>query len=186
TPASLPKGWSHTDIGDVTLPGDASYANHEFNLVAAGADIWGRADAFHFADTMMSGDGEIVARVKTLQFTDPWAKAGVMCRADLDPAARHVLMAVTAEGNSTFQERTAARARCDATTGPTAKVPCWVKLVRSGDIFTGYISNDGQHWQAVGSSTNAMPKKICVGIALTSHNTSALNSALFDNVSVSR
>ena len=186
TEVTLPKGWSHSDIGDVTLPGDAGYVNREFNLIASGGDIWGHADAFHFAYTTLTGDGEIVARVKTLQFTDPWAKAGVMFRADLQPGAKHVLMAVTAEGNSTFQERLAAKDRCDAVTGPKAKIPYWVKLVRSGNIFTGYISPDGQNWQPVGSSTNAMPDKIYVGLALTSHNTTTLNSALLDDVAVSR
>ncbi|HEU6448408.1 MAG TPA: PQQ-dependent sugar dehydrogenase [Verrucomicrobiae bacterium] len=186
TVAALPKNWTHQDIGMVALRGDASYVNHEFNLIASGGDIWGYADAFHFACTTLSGDGEIVARVKTLQFTDPWAKAGVMFRASLAPDAKDVLIAVTGEGNSTFQSRVADKGRCTATTSPKAKTPHWVKLARAGNIFRGYLSDDGKNWQLVDSVTNSLPKKIYAGLALTSHNNAALNSALFDNVEILR
>ena len=184
TVSTLPKNWIHTDIGNVGSSGDASFLNGIYNLVASGGDIWETADAFHFAGKPLTGDGEIIAHVTTLPFTDPWAKAGVMFRDSLEPGARHALMTVTAEGNSALQSRASTGGPSASLPGPPVKVPAWIKLVRTGDTFTGYTSADGKIWTRVESVTVPMNKKIYAGLALTSHNNSALNSALFDNVSV--
>ncbi|HSY74028.1 MAG TPA: PQQ-dependent sugar dehydrogenase [Dongiaceae bacterium] len=186
TPASaaLPKNWSHMDIGSIGLKGKADYLNGQFNLLASGADIWENADAFHFACTPLDGDGQIVARVASMQYTDPWAKAGVMFRENLSPGSRHASMLVTAQGGSAFQWRAAENDSTGSTDGPATILPRWMKLVRAGNVFTGYISADGESWQRVDDVTNSMPKKIYVGIAVTAHNNSALNSTLFDNVKV--
>lgn len=183
---ALPKNWTHSDIGNVALDGDASYLNGQFNLIASGDDIWGNFDAFHFAYTQLDGDGQIIARVTALQFTDPWAKSGVMFRENLSAGSRHALMVVTAEGNSAFQSRATKNNISISTMGPTGKIPRWIKLVRAGDTFTGYVSADGQNWQRVGDVTISMPKKIYVGLAATSHNNLELNSVLLDNVKVSK
>ncbi len=182
--STLPKNWAHTDIGNVGSTGDASFLNGLYNVVASGQDIWGNADAFHFAYRPLTGDGQIVAHVSTLPFTDPWAKAGVMFRDSLEPGARHALMAVTAEGHSAFQSRSLTNGISANTDGPVRKIPAWIKLVRTGDTFTGYLSADGKTWARVDSVTIPLGKTLYVGLALTAHNNSALNSSLFDNVSI--
>jgi uncharacterized repeat protein (TIGR03806 family) len=183
--ASLPKNWRDADIGNVSSAGEASSLNGLFNLIASGDDIWDVADSFHFAGRPLTGDGQIVARVTSLQFTDPWAKAGVMFRENFSPGSRHALMVVTAGDGSAFQRRETADKPSSNTDGPTITIPYWVKLVRSGDNFTGYLSADGKDWQRTDSVTISMGKTIYVGLALTAHNNSALNSSLFDNVTVS-
>jgi uncharacterized repeat protein (TIGR03806 family) len=184
--ASLPKNWSHADIGNVGLPGDASYLDGRFNLIASGTDIWETNDEFQFACTPMDGDGQIVARVTTMQFTDPWAKAGVMFRENLSPSSKHAMIVVTAGGFSSYQWRPEPDKLSRNTDGPSTKLPQWVKLVRTGDTFTGYISADGKIWQRIDSIAVPMAKKIYVGLAVTAHNNAALNSVLFDNVEVSK
>jgi regulation of enolase protein 1 (concanavalin A-like superfamily) len=182
--ASLPTNWSHQDIGSVGFKGDASFLNGHFNLIASGADIWDNSDAFHFASTPLDGDGQIIARLTSMQFTDPWAKAGVMFREDFSPGSKHAFMAVTAGGGSAFQWRTAENNSSGNTDGPACQIPYWVKLVRSGDTFTGYVSADGENWRRMDSVTIPMDKTIHVGLVLSAHNNSELNSSLFDNVSL--
>jgi uncharacterized repeat protein (TIGR03806 family) len=184
--ASLPKNWVDADIGNVGSAGEASFLNGNYNLIASGDDIWDVADSFHFAGRPLTGDGQIVAHVTTLPFTDPWAKAGVMFRETFDAGSRHALMSVTAEGNSAFQSRTNAGGISTSTLGPRGKIPRWIKLVRAGNVFTGYLSADGKDWQRVDSVTIPLGKTIYAGLALTAHNNSALNSSLFDNVEVSK
>jgi uncharacterized repeat protein (TIGR03806 family) len=181
---SLPPDWKHADIGSVGLAGDASSLNGRFNLIASGDDIWNNADGFHFACTQLTGDGQIIARVASMQFTDPWAKAGVMFREDFSPGSKHALMALTANGGSVFQRRVKVGKLTWNTDGPATNVPFWVRLVRSGNRLTGYVSKDGIDWQRVDSIDVPMNKTIYVGLALTAHNNSALNSALFDHVDV--
>jgi hypothetical protein len=59
-----------------------------------------------------------------------------------------------------------------------------VRLIRTGDTFTGYVSTDGHDWKQVDRIVVPMGRTIYVGLALTAHNNSALNSALFDHVAV--
>jgi uncharacterized repeat protein (TIGR03806 family) len=182
--ATLPKGWTNTDIGNVGVSGEANFLNGSFNLLAAGSDIWEAADAFHFASKPLIGDGTITARVVSMQYTDPWAKTGVMLRENNAPGARYVFMALTGQGGSTLQSRATSDGLTDSTDGPAAKLPQWLKLTRAGDLFSGYVSADGTNWISVGSVTNALNKALSAGLALCSHNNSALNSTLFDNVLV--
>src|SRR5208282_1062010 len=183
---TLPPDWEHADIGSVGVAGDASFLNGRFNLIASGGDIWESADAFHYACTRLTGDGEIIARVVSMQYTDPWAKAGVMFRESLAPGSQHALMTVTAGGGSAYQWRPTADHASRNTDGPSTTVPFWVKLSRTGDNFTGYVSTNGTDWQRVDSIAIPMSKTIYVGLALSAHNNSALNSTLFDNVVVSK
>jgi uncharacterized repeat protein (TIGR03806 family) len=182
--AALPKGWSDTDIGNVGVSGGANFLNGNFNLLAAGADIWENADAFHFASQPLADDGSITARVVSMQYTDPWAKAGVMLREDNSPGAKYVFMALTGQGGSALQSRAATDRSSASADGPAAKLPHWIKLTRCGDIFSGYVSADGTNWISAGSVTNGLNKKILAGLALSAHNNSTLNSTLFDHVTV--
>ena len=73
--------------------GDAVSADgSSFSVQGAGADIWGTADAFQFVYQPLTGDGQIVARVASVQNTAPWAEAGVMIRDTLTPGSRHAAL----------------------------------------------------------------------------------------------
>ena len=181
---TLPENWSHTDIGSASSPGQASYLNGSFNLVAANGDIWESADSILFASQPLIGDGQIIAHVASMQYTDPWAKAGVMFREDFSPGSKYALMAITDSGGSTFQWRPNANTPASSTDGPPLNMPRWVKLVRNGDIFTSYVSVDGSDWRQVDSVKLPMNKTLYVGLGLSGHNISMLNSTLFDNVTV--
>lgn len=64
--------------------------------------------------------------------------------------------------------------------------PCWLKLVRSGDTFTGHVSTDGSTWSQVGEPvTVSMGAKVCAGLAVTAgcRDESKVHTATFDNVS---
>jgi len=182
---SLPRGWTDADIGNVGVGGEASFNNGNFNLLASGSDIWENSDAFHFASRTLTGDGSIVARIVSVQYTDPWAKAGVMLRENNSPGSKYVFMGVTGQGGSIFQSRAGTDDLSNSTDGPAAKLPHWLKLTRSGNSFLGYVSADGTNWITGGSGQLAMNKTLSIGLALTAHNNSVLNSTLLDNVTIS-
>lgn len=181
---TLPKGWAQVDIGSASTPGEASYLNGSYNLVAANDDIWESADSSLFVYRTLSGDGQIIAHIPSLQYTDPWAKAGVMFREDFSPGARYALMAITGNGGSTYQWRPETDQLGHNTDGPPLNLPRWVKLVRQGNTFAGYVSLDGNDWRQVDRITVPMKKTLSVGLGLSGHNSSVLNSTLFDNVTV--
>jgi regulation of enolase protein 1 (concanavalin A-like superfamily)/mono/diheme cytochrome c family protein len=184
TTAPLPKGWSNADIGNVGVSGEASFLNGRFNLLASGSDIWESSDSFHFASKPLNGDGTIVARIVSMQYTDPWAKAGVMFRENNFPGAKYVFLGLTGQGGSLLQSRDVADGSTVSIDGPEAKPPHWLKLTRNGDVFTGQISADGTNWISAGSITNALKKNVQAGLAVTAHNNAVLNSTLFESVNV--
>jgi regulation of enolase protein 1 (concanavalin A-like superfamily) len=180
----LPAPWSTTDIGSPALAGSATFNNGTFTVRGAGTDIWGSADQFHFVSRPLNGDGEIIARVTAIGSTDPWAKAGVMIRESLAAGARHAFMTISATQGASFQRRTATNGSSEHTTVPSVATPYWVRLVRAGSTFTGYASNTGNNWTLIGSATASMTANVLVGLAVTSHNASALNTATFTNTVV--
>jgi len=171
----------------VGMAGSAAYSNNVFSVTGSGSDIWGTSDAFRFAYVLVTGNCTIVARVVSLQAIslqtlDPWSKAGVMIRESLTANAANAFIAVTPGNGVTWQTRSSTDANSgnNNTTGLSA--PYWVKLVRSGNTFTGYRSPDGTNWTQLGSTTFSMLSTAYIGLALTSHNNSTLCSATFDNV----
>jgi regulation of enolase protein 1 (concanavalin A-like superfamily) len=176
------------DIGSPTLAG--SFADNgagAITLAGSGADIWGTSDQFRFAYRSLTGDGTITAFVSSQTNTNSWAKAGVMIRGSLDPAAANAALLVTPGNGETFQRRTTAGgASTDtATGGGTGAAPYWVRLVRSGSTLTGYRSADGVTWSEVGSDTVTLPSTVYVGCAVCAHTNAALSTVIFTNISTS-
>ncbi|HET7697580.1 MAG TPA: Ig-like domain-containing protein [Vicinamibacterales bacterium] len=184
-PTGLPSGWSHADIGATTIAGDATFSNGVYSVTGSGADIWGTADAFHFAYRSLSGDGTIVARVASIpQGIHAWVKAGVMIRASLSAGSPHAFMLASAAKGMAFQRRGLAGGTSVSTAGTLSTAPRWVKLQRNGNLFTAYESANGVNWTLVGSDSISMPATVYVGLAVTSHNTAAAATCTLDSVVV--
>jgi regulation of enolase protein 1 (concanavalin A-like superfamily) len=176
--------WRSQDIGSVGRAGSASEQAGVFTLEGSGADIWNSADGFHFAYRTLNGDGEIVARVATLDAGHYWAKAGVMIRDTLTAGSRHASMLVSKDRGLAFQRRVSANGVSTHTDAGAGAAPNWVRLVRAGDTFQAYRSADGINWTLVQSQVVSMNASVYVGLALTSHDNAALARATFDNVTI--
>jgi endoglucanase len=191
---TLPTPWMDEDVGvatewdgdagDVGWPGSASYAGGVYSVTGSGIDIWGSADSFHYDYRAVSGNCTIISQVTGLPVTDPWAKAGVMIRETLNQDAANVAMLITAQNGSLLSDRPASAALSSSVSGSGA-APYWVKLVRAGNSFTGYVSSTGNVWQEVGSVTAPMATNVLAGLAVTAHNNLMTNTSTFANVSVS-
>jgi hypothetical protein len=87
----LPSPWQSADVG-AGLRGASGANGSQICVHAAGADIWGTNDSFHFVYLPLTGDGRISARVLRMDATDANAKAGVMLRESLAANARHLAL----------------------------------------------------------------------------------------------
>lgn len=181
----LPPGWTGRDIGSVGVAGRASYGNGTFTLQGSGANIRGRADAFHYAYKPLDGDGQIVARVASVQNTNGHARGGVMIRETLAPDSRHAMVDIMATRGAEFSRRRITGGTTRATVRPGISAPYWVKLVRKGNIFRGYISKNGVRWTLVGRATIKMASSVYIGLIVNSRNNSELCTATMDGVSLS-
>jgi regulation of enolase protein 1 (concanavalin A-like superfamily) len=183
---SLPSPWSNTDVGAPILSGSAAVASGVFTIEGAGTDIWGTSDQFQFVYQQVSGDVEIVARVRALTTQHAWSKAGVMIRTSLAGNSAHAYALVSAANGVHFQRRAAAGALSSSTAASTSLAPAWVKAVRSGNTVSTYWSADGSTWKTIGSVSLPLNASAYVGIAVTSHNTGARTTATVSDVTVVR
>jgi hypothetical protein len=181
---TLPSIWNDGDIGSVGLAGSANYANGTFTVAGAGqGTFFTSSDAFHFVYQTLSGDGTMVARVVSLQGSS--AQAGIMMRETLNPGANHVYL-FDYSSSMYMTERTSTGASSSYQSLGSGALPYWIKLARSGNVFTMYSSADGVNWLQLGTSqTVSMAPNVYVGLAVSSRTTSALASATFDSVSLS-
>jgi hypothetical protein len=120
-----------------------------------------------------------------VQNTDPWAKAGIMIRESLNQDSVNVFAGITSQNGVIFSSRPATGGTCTSFGQSGVSAPYWVKLVRIGNTFTGYSSATGSTWTQIGSPmVVSMDQAVLVGLAVTAHNQTQLNAAVFDNVTV--
>jgi hypothetical protein len=187
--AGLPAGWSDADIWSPGLAGSAGDTNGNWTVSGGGADIWGASDQFNYSSTLVNGDGNIIAKVTSLQNSDPgsgWSKAGIMFRNDSTAGSANVTIVQSYGNGVSFQWRSAAGGQSLNIAVGGINPPVWLKLVRSSGTFTGYYATDasGTNWVQVSSQPVTLNANVLVGLDVTAHNNSALNTAMFTNVSV--
>ena len=183
--SSLPTPWTSGDVGSPASRGSASASNNTFTVVGAGLGIGGTSDEFQFVYQPMTGDAQLVAWLGNLQATDTSAKAGVMIREALTGPAAHASVFVTGSGGFAFDRRTAAGGASSETNGSTGNASGWLKIVREGNLFSAFESQDGSQWTLIGADTILMPATAYVGLAVTSHNASLTATGTFSNVAAS-
>jgi hypothetical protein len=179
--APLPQ-WSTADIG--TSGGGASSDGTVFAVTGKGADIWGTSDAFRYVYIPWNGDGTMTARIRSIQNTSVWAKGGVMFRESLSANAAHAFAMATPGKGVTMQYRSATGGISASALSSAGTAPGWLRLTRTGNMFTGAWSMDGVTWTSLGSVSITMGNAIWVGLPVTSHNASTAAQAVFDDVSI--
>ncbi len=172
------KGYPPYVGGFVEAPADA------YTMTATGTDIWDTYDEFHFAYKQLNGSCKIIAKVESLENTDPYAKSGIMIRDSLEPDSVNIAMLITPENGVRFQYRKSTGAETERDLDPNTTVPQWVRLERtSGGLVRAYYSPDGTTWTPFALTTISMRMPVYVGLVLCSHNHDAVCEAKFSNVS---
>ncbi|HWB01682.1 MAG TPA: SdrD B-like domain-containing protein [Verrucomicrobiales bacterium] len=181
---SLPSPWQSKDIGCVVATGSANGSGSSFTLNGSGADIWDYNDAFRYMYQTASGDCSIVAKVNSVENTDPWSKAGVMIRESLNTNARHASVFVTPSNGVAWQWRSSTGGSSGNVNTTGLSAPYWVKIVRSGSTFSAYRSSTGASgsWVLMGSQTISMGSTVYIGLAVTSHDEGNICTSSFQNV----
>jgi hypothetical protein len=208
-PSGLGSLFNNQDIGtsgNPTAAGSTTFASGTgtYTLQASGSDIWDTADHFQYSYRPLTGDGEVVARVASVSPSDFWTKAGVMIRDNLSAGSPNAFMFETPHGTPggdhdepVFQWRDTqggGSADFDNHINGIQQAPVWVRLVRTGQSFSGFWAHDngdGTHgtWNQIGSAhtITAMGSTVYVGLALTEHNNqTTLATATFDHLTITQ
>lgn len=195
-----------SDVGAPnTDPAYPSYiwieGNGGYLVSAEGSDIWNTADGCDFGWEMKTNDFDVVVRGVRDGHTSNFAKMGLMVRESLDPASRDwniindpaAADGIMAPDNSGFGQN---QVECNARTTyaaasagwdtlvPRTNAPAypnaWVRLKRTGNVLTAFLSTNGTSWLQLAyqdTSTNvngALTNVAFVGICTTAHNNDAL------------
>jgi signal transduction histidine kinase/uncharacterized protein YdeI (BOF family) len=133
--SGLSGDWTNADIGNPPLAGAAEFRGGTCNLMGSGGSGRGlaeKADQFHYVYQPLESDGEIVARMASVQGGDnTFANAGVMMRETLNPDAKSVSLDLRALRSAGLELRVRR-----GTGNPDTSTPCgsqgqyWMKLVR--------------------------------------------------------
>ncbi len=184
--AAYAADWVMEDIGDDGDVGSTNDSGGVWTIEAGGHDIWDAADDFRFIYKKIAGNFEISFEAVSLEAINNWSKVGPMARQSNAADSEYLFtLARAQDGNKYFQERVAAGVGATGNGGQLADAggfPVWLMLTRSGDDFTGSWSSDGNTWEALGTTTLALTDPILVGIAVTSHTTGTLTTAVVDNL----
>ncbi|MCX6985947.1 MAG: chitobiase/beta-hexosaminidase C-terminal domain-containing protein, partial [Lentisphaerae bacterium] len=192
-PAVMPPEWTDADIGSPGVSGSAKYFNGTYTVKGGGADIYGTSDKFNYLCQDLYGNCEIVVRVVSQQNTNALEKAGIMIRENLNANSRNVFAFITpgtAGAEKCYYQERKASAGTSSRSGAYASAtayPYWLKLVKTGNIYSSYKSADGTTWTAMYvNRTVAMGNSVKIGLAVTSMNNSSTSSAVFDSISIRR
>jgi Tol biopolymer transport system component len=186
----LPKdgNWveGRSDVGKVRLPGSAEFdaEKKEWRLTASGENIWGKADAFHFAWRKVSGDLTLRAEVRFIGAgKNAHRKAGWMVRQSLDADAPYAGVSVHGDGLVTLHYR---REKGGTTKDvrATLKAPATVRLDRHGNVFALSVAKDGEDFQPVAALTVNLTDPVYAGLFACSHEADVNETAIFSKVSL--
>ncbi len=188
---NLPGLFQAADIGDTGRPGFVTMATDtSFTVNGAGQGTYNSSDSLYYVYQPLSGDGQIVARVGSLRLY--WDnRAGVMIRESLDPTSNYVSLQARPSGSTgSLLEGVEFLARTSAGNSPSLVaqqdqlMPNWLKLVRSGDLFSSFVSVDGVNWTVLGSVSLSIATNVYIGLNVTSSQRAVWATANFDNVAV--
>jgi hypothetical protein len=179
---ALPAGWRELEIGSSRTAGSTRVEQSTFTVRGAGKNIGGEADSFHYVFIPVSGDRDIIARISSVQQTDPGALAALMMRESVGEYSRNVSVGVTPGGVGFFQTRYFEGRATETSSRSDVRAGAWFKLRRRGMIFTAYRSSNGRIWTQVEQATVPMRDEYYVGLAVASAREGMLNWTTFDHV----
>ena len=180
----VPAPYTSVDIGGATPAGTLMTVSGGFDVAGAGADIGGNADQFAFHYQMLSGDFDLQVQIQSPAAVDFWTKAGLMARESLDSGSRFAAALSTPNLLGSYLGY---RVNTNGTVAGLGNFPpnfpnAWLRMQRTGNLFSGYASYDGLSWTRLGSVNLALGTTVYVGLAVCSHRNGELASAQFRQV----
>ncbi len=183
TVQGLPCGFSQDPDGIGCNNGNTVHydpVNETFTLISSGCyySSTSNADQMAYTRRQLCGNGEIIARLDALQGMG-WA--GVSMRESSVPGSKKVALLIN---NSSLARREIRMNTGGATSAQqlASGSATWVRLVRSGNQITGFLSVNGQQWQPVLSVNVSLPACIEMGLVASSAQPGLEVTGVFSNV----
>ena len=181
----LPAQWSSNAVGTVATETTATYFSKAFTVGGAGAGIATNSDSFSFVSLPLTNSLTITAQIGSLQTNGTAPLAGVMVRSGTNAGAVFAFMGLTSTNSAKWIYRSTSNSISSSTTFTNLPLPYWVRLVRSTNTFTGFVSSNGTAWvQSASVTLTNLATNALVGLAVSSGVSNVLDEAVFNSVTV--
>jgi TolB protein len=178
----------HSDVGSPRLAGSATWnaASQEYVLTAAGVNMWGTRDEFHFVWRRMKGDFILQARVELVgKGVDPHRKLGWIARSTLDDDSPYADGAIHGDGLTSLQFRRTKGGATDEVVSAVTGADV-VQLARKGGTYTLSVARFGDPFTTSQIQDLDLGDEVYVGLFLCSHNPDVVEKAVFRDVRIIR
>ena len=197
TPAAgtaLPPPWVHANIGTAAGSPTTAFSGGQIAISGAGSTIGGSStsDNFRIVYLPVIGDCTITARLQSLTGT-PDVRAGVTLRESTATGSIHATAMLNQTASTTrglFVYRASSISPNNSSAATILSAPPsqpWLRVVRSGNVFSAFYSTDGTSWTQIGAN-QTLPMSASgvylAGFAVASSSTTALAAATFTNVTI--
>lgn len=191
----LPSGWSDSNLSslssdNVYLAGSGFYdplaARYEF--FGSGTGTGDTSDNGYFAYQSKTGDFDLRCKVIDIERTDGFCKTTLMVRESTGVGSKFV--AIFLQPDSGVRAVSAYRTTTDGSgavndIANNNGLPSWLRIVRSGNNFSTYVSANGTSWTQVGTTVSVtMSDPVLVGVLVASNNTGKLMRAVLSDITV--
>ena len=175
------------DVGAPPLKGSVEFdpVTQQYKITGTGADIWAKADQFHYLWREMSGNFAVSATTTFLTDGNAHRKASIMLRKTVDTDSPFVHLAIHGDGMPSVQFRSVKTDTVNTLDFPIEGAGVFtLKLVRQGTTITVFVAKEGATLRELGHTLNTLGSPVLVGLGVASHSVTALNTVLFSHVSV--
>lgn len=182
-PQPIGAPWTASNVGtgaNGTSNISCSGGNSVFNLNAKGFST-PTADVLHSVWQQLCGNSSITVRVSSLT-GGGWA--GIAMRESNATGSRVVSMKTQFTTIGRREVRSTTNGGKVISNFSSLGAQHWLRIVRTGNVFDLYFSDNGVNWQIKGSQTVALNACLQVGMFVESINANTTTNATFSNVVV--
>ncbi|RPH37441.1 T9SS C-terminal target domain-containing protein, partial [bacterium] len=186
---TLPEPWRGDNIGTPAPGGVAVADNDAFFLQASGTGLQFGGDSFFLLSQPFTGDLAVTARLDRIDPLQGNAFAGIMIRESISPLSRLVQLALFPQYGIQTSTRVQSNSGIQQTTHISIPrtTPVWLKIVKSGQRFMTYVSQDSAAWGApLSDVTVAMDSAVLAGAAISAAASGATISAEYTGLRVAK
>jgi TolB protein len=184
--AALGEFDGHGDVGSPKIAGSAAYnpVSQEYSIAAAGTNMWGERDEFHFVWKRLTGDFILQARVQLSgKGVEAHRKVGLIARASQAADAPYVDAVVHGDGLTSLQFRRAKGAATEERASPIRGADV-IQLERKGNTYVMSAATFGEPFTETNIADVTLGDDLFVGLVLCSHNPDVTERAVLSSVRI--